>query len=514
MYRRLYVCALVLLVLLLPTSACAHGFGERYTTPIPLVLYLSSAAAVVMLSFAMVASFVRAAPHPTDYPRVNLLTRPWFRSIALNPVLLFGVRVLSVGLFVLTIIAGFVGNQEEIYNFAPTFVWVIWWVTTAFFVALVGNLWPLINPLTILFHWADDLAGRLGAKNGLELRLPYPVRAGVWPAILLYFAFIWTENIYLYRAVPLNLSILILIYAAITWSGMALFGSDVWLARGEAFSLVYSILARFAPTEVRVTNPAICAECNSECQAGQTECVNCYECFGWAAPADRQLNLRPPAVGLLRTEGRSFDRVVFVILILAGVTFDGVEATPTWLNMIDTFYTSSGGTLNIPQYYMVETLGLLAIWLGFLAAYGVFTSLIRLLGSARTGLLDVATRFVYSLVPIALAYQIAHYYTLLLIQGQRLVYLISDPFGRGWNLFGTAGYAMHVRVVSAQFVWLSEIALIVAGHIVAVYLAHRIALRSFPRRALRSQCPMLLLMVLYTVTSLWIIAQPIIVQET
>ena len=165
MYRRLGACALVLLVLLLPTPALAHGFGERYTTPIPLVLYLSAAAAVVILSFVMVARFVRDTPHSSEYPRVNLLTLPWFRAIALNPVLLFALRLLSVGLFALTIIAGFIGNQEEIYNFAPTFIWVVWWVATAFFVALVGNVWPLINPLKILFRWADDLAGVLGGVS-------------------------------------------------------------------------------------------------------------------------------------------------------------------------------------------------------------------------------------------------------------------------------------------------------------------------------------------------------------
>lgn len=121
---------------------------------------------------------------------------------------------------------------------------------------------------------------------------------------------------------------------------------------------------------------------------------------------------------------------------------------------------------------------------------------------------NLAAAYAYSLVPIALA----HYYTLLLFNGQVIIVQASDPFGRGWDLFGTAGYQLNNAVVGAAFVWYSQVALIVAGHVVAVYLAHAIALRSGrdPKRALRSQYPMLALMVLYTVLSLWISSQPIV----
>jgi hypothetical protein len=128
---------------------------------------------------------------------------------------------------------------------------------------------------------------------------------------------------------------------------------------------------------------------------------------------------------------------------------------------------------------------------------------------------QLAAAYAYTLVPIALAYQAAHYYTLLVIQGQAVVALISDPFGWGWDLFGTSGYEVNVGVLSADFVWYSQVALIVVGHVLAVYLAHGIALRLLgdKERAVRSQYPMVALMVLYTVLSLWILNQPV-VEET
>ncbi len=166
---------------------------------------------------------------------------------------------------------------------------------------------------------------------------------------------------------------------------------------------------------------------------------------------------------------------------------------------------------------MPQTLGLVLLPPLFFVAYLSFVKLSQLFGGGkgRLGLASLAAVYVYSLVPIAIAYQVAHYYTLLLVQGQEVVRHLSDPFGWGWDLVGTAKYEVQPGLVGAAFVWYSQVALIVVGHVLAVYLAHLGALRLFGdrRKALRSQLPMLALMVLYTISSLWILSQPIIVEE-
>jgi hypothetical protein len=148
----------------------------------------------------------------------------------------------------------------------------------------------------------------------------------------------------------------------------------------------------------------------------------------------------------------------------------------------------------------------------FLAVYLSFVKLSQLSGGSSVRLGRLAGGYVYSLVPIAIAYQIAHYYTYLLIQGQGIISHLSDPFGWGWNLFGTAGYEIRIGIVDAAFVWYSQVVLILAGHVIAAYLRHLISLRFFgdPKRALRSQLPMLALIILYTISSLWILSQPIV----
>ena len=133
-----------------------------------------------------------------------------------------------------------------------------------------------------------------------------------------------------------------------------------------------------------------------------------------------------------------------------------------------------------------------------------------LMSGTKIRFLDSAKAFVYTLIPIALAYHVAHFLMFLLIQGQLIIPLISDPFGFGWNLFGTTDYRLNFRIASPDFYWLTSVIAIVIGHVIAVFLSHSIALRLIPvrRYALLSQYPLLVLMVGYTIASLWIITQP------
>ena len=479
--------------------AMAHGFGPTYDIPIPLWLYLYGAAAAVVLAFFPLALFSRKTPDADAayrYPRFDLLSVRLSRTILTSRLLLGGLRLLSVVLFFVVVIAGLVGLQSG-FNIAPTFVWVTWWVGFGFFTALVGNLWPLVNPWRVLFDWAEELVRRLGFRDGLELGEPYPKALGIWPAVGLYLVFVWFENVFSGSYVPRNIAFFALGYTLITFYGMAFFGKETWLRRGEAFSVFFGLLGRFAPTEVRVNDPGVCQGCDG-CEPGR--CVNCYECFRRAAPEDRELNLRPPAVGLGMPERALPGVAAFVILVLAGVTFDGLLETPLWLEIVRlTPITQTLGVILLPLLFF-------GIYLGFVGLSRIFG------GGRRAGFGRFAAAYAFSLVPIAIAYQMAHYYTYLLIQGQMIISLVSDPLGWGWNLFGTAGFDPRYGIVGASFVWYSQVALIVVGHVIAVYLAHMISLRLLrdPGRALRSQIPMLILMVLYTITSLWILAQPIV----
>lgn len=489
-------------------SAAAHGFGQRYDLPVPLWLYTLGAAATVVVSFLVVGVFVRATPGQHTSPRLNLLRSPAGRFLA-HPWLLVGVQLVSVVVFIAGILAGLFGQQNPTKNLAPTLVWVIWWVGLAYVSALIGNLWALVNPWKILFGWAEQLYRHVTCGAELSRAWPYPRTLGVWPGVLLFLVFAWVELVFEDAAAPSVLAGLALLYSAITWTGMFLFGKEVWLRYGEAFSLVFGLLARFAPTEVRVTDTRVCQDCRV-CGEHNGVCIDCYACFARAKPNQREWNLRPFAVGLFQSETLSLSETVFVLLLLATVTFDGFLATPLWVGMEAALQEVVSGLGN-GGLRVIRTFGLLVFPLLFLEIYFLVSVCMALASKKRLAAVRLARVFALSLVPIAIAYHMAHYFSFLLIQGQSIIPLVSDPFGWGWNLFGSAGYRVNIGVVGARFGWYMAVITIVVGHIIAVYVAHRVAMCTLRDQtlALRSQYPMLALMVGYTVVSLWILAQPI-----
>ncbi|MDX1380787.1 MAG: hypothetical protein R3233_06685 [Xanthomonadales bacterium] len=506
------------LLLITPALALAHGFAQRYDLPVPLHLYLLGAGFTVALSFVVIGVFARRHHAVTDYPRFDLLSTP-VRLLS-HPVVTGLLRGAVLLFLAAVIVAGFIGDQNPYRNLAPTSIWVIWWVGLAYVCGLAGNLWALINPWNTAFRWAERLAGR-----PLSLGLGWPRWLGCWPATVLFLGFVWAELVWPESDHPARLACAALGYSLVTWAGMALFGRHAWLRSGEAFSLVFGYLARFSCTELRVLGVRRCQHCASHaCPPPIGDCVDCLECFESAPAGERQLNLRPWAVGLLTREPLSVSATVFVLLMLASVTFDGLLATPLWASTAEwMLYSETVRPALIALQDLagnaiaaLSTIALGGFLLAFVLLYALFSALVRACtpraARGSLGVREVAGLFVLSLVPIALAYHLAHYLSFLLIVGQYMIPLASDPLGHGWNLFGTRLYRVDIGIVGARFVWISSVIAIVAGHIVAVWLGHVMALRAFGTRraALLSQVPMLLLMVAYTVLSLWILAQPVV----
>ena len=525
---RLFLPALALLagflLPLFPGAAYAHGFGERYDLPLPLTYFAVGGGLAVALSFAVIGVFVRGAAAGREYPRLNLLRWGLLRFLLTGP-LYWLLRAAALFLFLLVIAAGLLGEQRPVSNLTPTFVWIIWWVGMGFVVSLLGNLWAVVNPWSIIYDLAAGIYRQFRPENEPGPGWAYPAGWGVWPAVGLFFAFAWVENALPDAAAPALLSALIIAYSLLTLAGMYLFGKQPWLRQAEVFSVIYGVLTRFALTEVRALDPELCRECaapqclvnaaaNRDDSGGR--CVDCYECFELAER--RELNLRPPAIGLNR-RGHGAGVTVpgmtaLVLLLLATVTFDGFSDTPEWAAVLG-FFLELTPDLTSPYFnglVLANTLGLLAFPLSFAALYRGFAELTaRAVGRPEPAAGDLMAVFVFSLVPIALAYHFAHYLGFLLIQGQLIIPLASDPFGWGWDLFGGAGYVVNIGITNARFIWFFALISIVAGHIIAVWLAHLRAVEVYGERrpALRSQGPLLVLMVLYTVASLWIISRPI-----
>ena len=480
----------------------AHGFGERYDLPVPLEMYLFGSGLAVILSFLVMGIFFRRNISLHGYPKFNLLRIGFVRMLA-NPIFIGFLRLFSFGILVLVISAGLLGTQEPAANIGPTMVWIISWVGLAYICALVGNVWALINPWKIGFEYIEAMLSNTRYGSYISGNI-YEPNIGVWPAVILFMGFSWVELVYPSSATPFNLALLILAYSVITWTGMLMLGKDTWLRTGEIFSVIFGIFARFAPTELGAKYARY--ECPQHSEKDGYIHSDCVTCFSYSTSEDRLFNIRPPSVGLISNEAKDKSEILLVMALLSNVTFDGFMATELWYNIFHAGYDI------FPYITVLKTLGLLSFPLMFTIAYLIVCRMISIAGGGSVGWDIIAKSFVYSLVPIAIAYHLAHFLSFLLIQGQLLIPLVSDPFGFGWDIFGTLEYTINIGIVDARFAWILSVVAIVTGHIIAVYVAHVIAINKFLTysSALKSQLPMLILMVFYTVLSLWILAQPII----
>ena len=469
-FLRIIIGLLFLLPLaMFPKSTFAHAFGQLYTLPIPVWLYLYGGGAAILVSFVLIGFFVGQDYKKSSPSTFNISKLPFISLLTSNNTKFF-LKVLSLLIFVLTIAAGYIGNHTATDNFSTLFVWIVFWLGFTYLTALFGNLWSIFNPWKIIVELFESL-------QGIEIKglIYYPKSLGYCPALIFYYIFIWLELLSNGLGVrPAYLSTLILAYTFLNFSGVILLGKDVWFKYCEFFSVFFRLVSRLSPIEIK----------------------------------DGHLVLRPPFVKLLSGEAENFSLLLFILFMLSSTAFDGFRATTTWRKldvMISSIAVSSG------SYQISQSILLALSPLFFLILYLYAIISIKTIIKTDLSLWSLALKFAFSLIPIALAYNVAHYYTLLLVQGQSMIPVLSDPFGRGWNLFNTASYVPNIGVAGANFIWHSQVAAIIIGHVAAVYICHIISLRIFPshRSAVLSQIPMLVLMIVYTITGLWILSQPL-----
>ena len=451
-----------------------HGFGPRYDLPIATALYLYAAGGVVFISFILVVLFAgeKVGAKATEYPRRAV---PWLVPVARSPWPRTAGGAIGVLGLLTVVIAGFFGSSNAFVNPAEYVVWIFFWAMLVILSGLVGNLFQYLNPWTAIY----DAAARL---------LPFkPVwtmpDVGVWPAAAAYFAFACLELTSGMANRPVIVAVAAVAYTVITVAGMVLFGRQAWLEHCEAFTILFGIVGRFGPLEAERD------------ESGKVSAVY----------------VRPWGVGLLKSAPSGWDRVLFVILMLSTLAFDGISATPAWQDFVGAL-SPYWVPLGAFGFFAIRTVGLVLLTIAFLLIFITFMEAVIYLGQRKVDLKATASSFALTLVPIALVYNAAHNYSYVLVSSQYAIPLLNDPLHRGSNLLpAVAHFTPNFALAQASTVWYADIVLIVLGHVIAVFLSHLRAGERFrtAQRALLSQYPMLVLMVLYTMNSLWILAQTI-----
>jgi hypothetical protein len=441
------------------TGLLAHGIGAIEDLPVPAWLFYYGAALVLVASFVALGVLWKE-------PRLERAgERPLplrLQRVLLSRVLRVALGALSVALLALVVAAGLLGDDSPTLNLAPTFVYVLFWLGVPLLSVLLGDVWRVLNP----WRAAADAIAYLSARAGGAWHPPfvYPERLGVWPAAALLIAFVALELAYPTPDDPRAVAIAALVYSWITWSGAAAFGRRSWFENGDAFTAYLGLFARMAPFAARTG----------------------------------ALVIRAPFSALAKG-GERAGTIALVAVVLGSVAFDGVSRTNWWEDQTHTAGDAVVMALNL--------VGLLGCVLFAASTYLAAVTLARLLAGAGA---DLRTAFLGSLVPIGFAYLVAHYFSLVVLQGQYLFPLASDPFHDGWDLFGTKDYVPDLTILEPATIWYVQVGALVAGHVLGLVIAHDRALSLFSsvRSALRAQYAMLGLMVLYTVGGMWILSRP------
>lgn len=504
----------------------SRGRETMLMSGVPAPLFFLGIGAVLVLSF-FVAEFLhrRRPPAPRAARPWNLLAlRPvhwlfrqgWFRPLARLPIF---------ALFVFLIYAGFAGDSTV--NLAPTLTWTIWWAGLIFLVLFLGKAWCFLCPWDFAASLAQGMGRLWGRQRPLTLGLKWPAALrNIHLAIGLFILLTWLEIGFGVTASPRATAWLALAMVALAVVPALLFAKKAFCRHGCMVGRISGLYAMFAPVEVRVADPAVCGDCATrDCFNGNerapacptslllpkvkenTYCIQCGDCVRSCPRDNVAFRLRPFAADLTRFTHPRRDESLLAVILLALTSFHGLAMTPFWES---------------PSGFSV--IGWLRSEMGFgpLAAFTAGMAAILVVPLLFFWLMCVVTRrwvgdpavpagrlflyFAYSLLPVALFYHLAHNAMHFFMEGQFLLPLLSDPLGRGWDLFGTAA-ARPGPLLAAGTIWWLQVALVVTGHVAGILIADRAARRLYdtPEKVRRALLPMLGAMILYSWFSLWIL---------
>ena len=478
-----------------PTPAAAHAIGGTFTLPVPLWLYLAGAGLAVAASFIVtsLASGDRASPRSYPTRPVPGAVAAWSRTALRILGLAWWYGAIAIGILV-----------GDISPLPAVLLWIGIWVGLPIAAVVLGNPWPSLSPFRTTFAAIEWMSARIGIQR-LDLGLAYPRGLGRWPAVALLVIALWAELVLPGGATAGAVAALLIGYTLITLGGMALFGPVSWLRNAELFEVELSWFGRIGPIGRRARSRDLCEGCGDACDPDG--CVDCPECSVAAEDDDRRPELRPWIIGLHEVGRPGWSDAAFIVIVLAGVTYDGLRETVAGTTAFNVIYPIVGtalGPSSAMTFQLVEVIQLMAIIMAFVGAFIAVAWASRQLGGGRRGPFgEMVGRYATTLIPIAAGYLIAHYLTLVIQGAVWLPSLVANPL---------MSVAPLIDAIPVAAIWYLSVAAIVGGHIAAVVLSHRLAVADAPARASLVGLPLVAVMVGYTVLSLWIIASPIVVE--
>lgn len=479
--RRLHVWV-ALIVACMPALAQAHAWGAPYYLPVPLWLYAYAATGTLIISF-MVLAFASGNRMPDSRSRANRHKE----GLRIPASLLHAGQLASTIFVVLLIVSGLAGTQNPFLNLSMSGFWIWFYLGSVYVSTMFGDIYAFTNPFALLLRVTARYFPSL--ETG---RYRCPQRLAWYPALFVYVVLIALELFGAGR--PRDVGLLLIGYVAYALAGAFCFGRERWQRQFDTFGMLCGLCAKLSPLQ-------------------------------WSASSSNEvtIRLRNPIADLAREKPSHISVVAFLSFMLASTAYDGLRDTAIW----NTFFWRGVYPYLVQLFpslgknYAISGEMILAWqWLTFAAIsagyYGLFRGFCVIEAIASRSPFngkDAARQFGFALLPIALFYNVCHYFTLFLDQGRKIVAIATDPLGLGWKPFSVSSNqdSAAQSLINMAYIWHAQVILILIGHILSVYLTHAISIkcRDSAGATIVSQLPLLVLTIALTISGLWILSLPL-----
>ncbi|MDD5615895.1 MAG: 4Fe-4S binding protein [Candidatus Methanoperedens sp.] len=453
--------------------------------------------------------------------RYDLLDNESIRSILKNRKTQFLFQLPAVMFLVLVVFAGFFGIQNSNRSLVTNSVWVIWWSLLIISLAVAGRVWCLMCPFGAIGDWVQRRTFYKKVNDTFSLNRKLPVKfRNLSLAAVFFLVITWADFQFNLVNSPLNTA-----YFIVALLGLIVIISIIFERRSFCryvcpITGLIGLYSMFAPFELRAKEKETCKTCKEKyCISGNengyacpvfeypgtmdknNHCVLCTECIKTCHRNNISFNIRSFAGDLFTLTKIRMDEALFILILLGVTIFQTLIMIRPWVGFTRDLMVYTGASYDSVRFILFITAAVVPV-----LVYSIAIGTSKLL-DIKISFKDIFTGYTYSIIPLGLMMHLSHNIRHLLEEGTGIIPVLSDPFGFGWNLFGTSGY-IPAPLLNINNILLIQWLMMLVGLGFSVSVGKNISRRMF-HGSDSAYIPVLIFVLIFFVFNLWVLGQPI-----
>ncbi|NJD77915.1 MAG: 4Fe-4S binding protein [Candidatus Methanoperedens sp.] len=463
----------------------------------------------------------------------DLLESNEIKSFFRNPKTRFLFQLPTVIFLVIIVFSGFFGTQNSNKSLTTISIWVIWWSLLIISLALLGRAWCFMCPFGAAGDWVQRRMLYKRIDNTFSLNRRWPVKfRNLSVAAIFFLAITWMDFQFNLVNSPLYTAYFIFILLGLVVIVSIVFERRTFCRYVCPITGLIGLYSMFAPFELRAKEKETCKACKQKyCISGNKDgypcpifeypgtmeknnhCILCMECVKTChEPARKEisglpdrnnisLNLRSFAGDFYTITKTRMDEGIFILVLLGVTIFQTFVMIRPWAGFTRDLMIYTGAGYDSIRFILFITAIILPVLI-----YSIAIGISKLF-NRKTAFRDLFAGYAYSIIPLGLMMHLSHNIRHLLEEGTGIIPVLSDPFGYGWDLFGTSGY-MPAPLLGSNNILLVQWLLMFIGLGFSVSVGRNISRRMFRGNG-SAYFPVLIFVFIFFVFNLWVLGQPI-----